>query len=94
MAYNTNNLNLRAPRVGAGDDDSADAGLSSAKFGYASLDVAATVIAAGYIDDALDKGLQVNDVVEVVDLTTPLVTHHVVTVVDISTNPSGDATLV
>ena len=94
MAYNSNNLNLRSARVGAGDDDTGDSGLSSAKFGYASLDVAATVIAAGYISDALDKGLQVNDVVEIVDLTTPLVTHAVVTVVDTSTNPAGDATLV
>ena len=94
MPYNTNSLNLRAPRVGSGDDDTGDSGLSAAKFSYVSLDVAATVIAAGYIDDALDKGLKVNDVVEVVDLTTPLVTHHVVTVVDTSTNPAGDATLV
>ena len=94
MAYNTNSLNLRAPRVGSGDDDTGDSGLSAAKFSYVSLDAAATVIAAGYIDNALDKGLKVNDVVEVVDLTTPLVTHHVVTVVDTSTNPAGDATLV
>lgn len=94
MAYDTKNLNLRDPRMGAGDDDSGDAGLSSAKFSYVSLDVNATVIAAGYIDDALDKGLQVNDVVEIVDLTTPLVTHAVCTVVDVSTNPNGDATLV
>lgn len=94
MAYNTNSLNLRDPRVGAGDDDSGDSGLSAAKFSYVSLDVNATVIAAGYVDDALDKGIQVNDVLEIVDLTTPLVTHAVCTLVDVTTNPAGDATFV
>jgi hypothetical protein len=94
MAYNTNSLNLNTPRLGSGDDDTGDAGLSSAEWIYRSADVAATVIAAGYIDDAFYKGLQVGDVVRVVDDTTPLVTLHVVSVVDTSTNPAGDATLV
>ena len=82
MAYNPNNLNIARPRMGAGDDDTGDAGLSAALFCYVSLDVNATVIAAGYVSDGDDKGVQVNDVVEIVDLTTPLVSHAVVTVVD------------
>ena len=90
MAYNTNNLNLGRPRLGAGDDDTGDSGLSAAKFCYVSVDVNATVIAAGYITDGGDKGMQVNDVCEIVDLTTPLVTHAVVTVVA----ANGDVTMV
>ncbi len=90
MAYNTNNLNVRNARLGAGDDDTGDSGLSAALFCYVSLDVNATVIAAGYVTDGGDKGLQVNDVVEIVDLTTPLVSHAVVTVVA----ANGDVTMV
>ena len=90
MAYNPNNLNIARARMGAGDDDTGDAGLSAALFCYVSVDVNATVIAAGYVDDGGDKGLQVNDVVEIVDLTTPLVSHAVVTVVA----ANGDVTMV
>lgn len=90
MAYNPNNLNVARPRLGAGDDDTGDAGLSAALFCYVSTDVEATVIAAGYVDDGNDKGVQVNDVFEIVDITTPLITHAVVTVVA----ANGDVTLV
>lgn len=93
MAYLTNAMNLRDPRMGAGLAG-ANAGLSAAKFSYVTDDVAATVIAAAYVDDALDKGIQVNDVLEIVDVTTPLVTHHVCTLVDVSSNAAGDATFV
>lgn len=90
MAYNTNNLNVARARMGAGDDDSGDSGLSAALFCYVSVDDNATVIAAGYVDDGGDKGLQVNDVVEIVDTATPLISHAVVTVVA----ANGDVTMV
>ncbi len=93
MAYDTKSLNLISPRMGTGED-LADAGFSFASFGYRSADPIATVIAAGYIDDAVDKGLQVNDVVTVVDDSTPTIDYCLVTVVDTSTNPNGDATLI
>lgn len=48
---------------------------------YKSADAAATVAAADYITNGLALGMKVNDVVEVLDTATPLVTtHRVVTV--------------
>lgn len=82
MAYVTKDLNLVAPNVG-GDGGSV--------WSYFSADALATIIAAGYIDDAFDKGLKVNDIVLVGGLTSNMAK---VTVVDVSSNPSGDATLV
>jgi len=87
MPYATNSLNLRSPRVGGGDDAGS---LSAAKWSYVSADANATVIAAGYVDDGVEKGIKVNDVVEIVDTATPLVTHAVVTVVA----ANGDVTMV
>lgn len=89
MAYDTNSLNVRSARLGAGIGG-ANAGLSAALFCYVSADDNTTVIASGYVDDGGDKGLQVNDVVEIVDTATPLVTHAVVTVVA----ANGDVTMV
>ena len=40
---------------------------------YVSADAVGTVAGAGYITNALDLGMQVNDVVMVVDTATPLV---------------------
>jgi hypothetical protein len=71
-----------------------DAGKSSALFVYRENNLVANIIAAGYIDDAVDKGLQVNDVVIVVDDGTPTIDFCLVTVVDTTTNPNGDATLI
>lgn len=93
MAYDTKSLNVCLPRLGEGEN-LADAGFTSATFDYRSDDNFATVIAAGYIDDALDKGLRVNDKVCVIDQATPLAEWALVTVVDVSTNPAGDATLI
>lgn len=93
MAYDTKSLNVCIPRMGEGEN-LADAGFSSATYDYRSADNFATVIAAGYIDDAVDKGLRVNDKVCVIDDATPLAEWALVTVVDISTNPNGDATLI
>lgn len=93
MPYDTKSLNIISPRLGTGEN-LADAGFSFACFGYRSADPIATVIAAAYIDDAVDKGLQVNDVVTVVDDNVPSIDLCLVTVVDVSTNPKGDATLI
>lgn len=91
MAYNSDSLNVHVPRLGGGDDALK---LASASFIYRSVDVAATVIAAGFIDDGADKGIKVGDLLIVLDETTPLATTHIVTVVDTSTNEAGDVTAV
>lgn len=57
--------------------------------GSSQADAVATVRGAGYISDALARGMKVNDVVEVVDTTTPLVSLSRVSVVS-----STGATLV
>jgi hypothetical protein len=93
MAYDTKSLNIQIPRMGEGEN-LADAGFSATQFVYRSADPFATVIAAAYIDDAVDKGLRVNDYVLVIDDATPLAEWALVTVVDVSTNPNGDATLI
>jgi hypothetical protein len=91
MAYASGSLNVVQPRLGGGDDAGS---LACAVWSYRSADVAATVIAAGYIDDGADKGMKVGDIVMVADDTTPLATLRIVSVVDVSTNPAGDVTLV
>ncbi len=78
MAYATNSLNLCIPRMGEGLDAGS---LSFARYAYISADAIATVIAAGYITDGNDKGLRVNDVVEVVDSNVPSIDVCLVTVV-------------
>lgn len=93
MAYDTKSLNVQLPRMGEGEN-LADAGFTSNQFIYRSADDFATVIAAGYIDDGDDKGLRVNDVVCVVDDNTPAAEWALVTVVDVSTNPLGDVTMI
>lgn len=93
MAYDTKSLNVCIPRLGEGEN-LADAGFTSATWDYRSDDNFATVIAAGYIDDADDKGLRVNDKVCVIDQATPLAEWALVTVIDFTTNPAGDATLI
>ncbi len=87
MAYNTDSLQCDRPRLGGGDDALK---LSSATYMYRSVDVAATVIAAGFIDDGDDKGVKVGDLLIVLDQTTPLATTHIVSVVA----ANGDVTAV
>jgi hypothetical protein len=87
MAYAPGSLNLCIPRLGEGLDVGS---LSYARYAYLSADPIATVIAAGYIDDGNDKGLRVNDVVEVVDSNVPSVDVCLVTVVD----AAGDVTMI
>lgn len=89
MAYNTNSLNVEVPRVGAAEGG-ANAGFGSAKWVYRSADPIATVIAAGYINDGNEKGLQVNDRVEVIDDNLNTIDLALVTVVA----ANGDVTLV
>ncbi len=93
MAYDTKSLNVCIPRLGEGEN-LADAGFTSGTWDYRSADTFATVIAAGYIDDALDKGLRVNDKVCVIDDNTPNAQWALVTVIDLSTNPKGDVTMI
>jgi hypothetical protein len=87
MAYNPDSLNCVNPRLGGGDDALK---LQSATYHYRSVDVAATVIAAGFIDNGLDNGIKVGDLLVVLDQTTPLATTHIVSVVD----AAGDVTAV
>jgi hypothetical protein len=87
MAYATNSLNLQIPRVGGGEDVGS---LSAAQYVYRSADPVLTVIAAGYIDDGVDKGMQVNDYVVVIDDNLGLIDLCIVTVVA----ANGDVTLV
>lgn len=91
MAYATGSLNQLTPRVGTAEDTGS---LGSALWTYRSADPVATVIAAAYIDDAYDKGLRVNDTVIVIDDNLDTIDLCLVTVVDTSTNASGDATLI
>lgn len=97
MAYKSASLNVAIPRVGSGEGGNAATppeGDSAAVYVYRSPDPIATVIAAAYIDDGADKGLQVNDIVLVVDDNIPTVDVCLVTVVDVSTNPAGDVTMI
>ncbi len=87
MAYNSDSLHCVNPRLGGGDDALK---LQSATFHYRSVDVLATVIAAGFIDDGGDKGIKVGDLLVVLDQTTPLATTHIVSVVA----ANGDVTAV
>jgi len=73
--------------MGGGDDALK---LQSATFHYRSVDVAATVIAAGFIDDGGDKGVKVGDLLVVLDQPTPLATSRIVSVVA----ADGDVTAV
>lgn len=67
MGYLTKNLAVMIPRLGTGED-SEDAGATLALYSYRSAaDAVGTIIGAGYIDDGVDKGLKVNDVVIVID---------------------------
>lgn len=93
MAYDTNSLNIQLPRMGEGEN-LANAGFTANQFVYRSADAFATVIAAGYIDDGDDKGVRVNDYVLVIDDNTPTGQWALVTVVDVSTNPLGDVTMI
>jgi len=93
MAYDTNSLNIQLPRMGEGEN-LANAGFTANQFVYRSDDDFATVIAAAYIDDGDDKGIRVNDYVLVIDQNTPNAQWALVTVVDVSTNPLGDVTMI
>lgn len=79
MAYNTADLNLIKANVGHS---------GGSVWAYVEPATAlATIIAAGYIDDGLDKGLKVSDIVLVAGLTS-----NVTKVTVVAAN--GDVTLV
>ena len=80
MAYTTKQLNLVAPNVGAGFGGSVWTYVEPAT-------AVATIIAAGYIDDGLDKGLKLGDLVLIAGLTS--VTAQVTQI-----DANGDTTLV
>lgn len=91
MAYDTNSLVTLIPRLGTAEGPgSAAGGYSAGVHMYRSADLVATVIAAGYVDDGNDKGVQVNDVVIVIDDNTPTVDVCLVTVVA----ANGDVTMI
>ena len=90
MAYDSDSLVTAFPRVGSAEGPLASgAGFNAAVHIYRSADAIATVIAAGYIDDGNDKGIQVNDIVLVVDDNVPTIDLCLVTVVA----ANGDVTL-
>lgn len=83
MAYVSGDLNLLQANVGH------DGG---SLWGYVSTaDAVAAIIAAGYIDDGADKGMKVGDHVLIAGTDTG---QGQVTVVDVSSNPSGDITMI
>ena len=62
MAYNSKDLNLVAPAVGSGDGGSV--------WTYHEIGTAlATLVAANYLTDALDKGVKAGDIVIFAGLT-------------------------
>jgi len=74
MAYQTKELNLVAQSVG-------DRGGSIWTYQNLDGDTAATILAANFISDALDKGVEVNDVVIVCALDTGAAATYAVTTV-------------
>ena len=90
MAYDTNSLVTAFPRVGSAEGGGGTAGFNSAIHIYRSADPILTVIGAGYISDGNDKGIQVNDIVLVVDDNVPTIDVCLVTVVA----ATGDVTMI
>lgn len=66
MAYNSANLMLLVPRF-----DNVPAG--GQLWVYSSADAVATVVAQDYITNPVDIGMQVNDLVIIIDTATPLI---------------------
>ncbi len=83
MAYATSNP---PRRISLGSIDNSQGGTS--QWVYTSADAAATVAGAGYITNGGDLGMQVNDLVQVIDTATPLITSHRVKTVS-STSPGA-----
>ena len=83
MAYVSGDLNLLQANVGH------DGG--SLWHYSSSADAVAVIIAAGYIDDGADKGMNVKDTVLIAGTDTG---QGQVSVVDTSSNPSGDITMI
>jgi hypothetical protein len=70
MAFRSKNLTLVTPRMGSGDDDTGDAGLSSAHFAYVSLtadDALAAMVVDEFIQNAEDLGMRINDTVDFIE---------------------------
>lgn len=70
MAFRSKNLVCQTPRVGSGDDDTGDAGLSSAHFVYTSLtadDALAVMVVDEFITNGADYGIRVNDTIMFVE---------------------------
>ena len=83
MAYEPDNLDLLKANVGEN---------GGSLWGYQSTaDAAAAIIAAGYIDDGADRGMKVGDHVLIAGTDSQ---YAQVTVVDTSSNPAGDVTMV
>lgn len=93
--YVTNQLNNVVPGMGGNPDPTAEALNAPNLWIYLTdTDAIATVIAAGYIDDGADKGMQVGDAVVCIDTNIPAIDLCVVSVVDVSSNASGDVTMI
>jgi hypothetical protein len=93
MAYSTQNPPVRLNHGGFTSFGAPEAGSGVGAYGglslwlYKSLDVIATVQGAGYITDGIQRGMQVGDVVFVLDLTNLRMYLCMV----ISTTPAGTA---
>jgi hypothetical protein len=59
---------------------------------YSSADAQATVVAAGYITNAKDLGMKVNDLVFIVDTATPKISSAQLTVLNATTGASTMST--
>jgi len=70
MAFRSKNLVCEIPRVGSGDDDTGDSGLSSAQYVYTSLtadDDLAAMQVDEFITNGADYGIRVNDRIDFVE---------------------------
>ena len=70
MAFRSKNLQLCTPRLGSGDDDTGDSGLSSAHYVYTSLtadDDLTAMQVDEFITDGADYGIRVNDTIDFIE---------------------------
>lgn len=86
MAYVTTNpphLTTEGPLTGAGQ-----------VWSYSSADAAATVAGANYFSDGASRGMKVNDIVNVIDTASALVTAHRVTALSGTAADVGTGTVI
>ncbi len=70
MAFRSKNLQVVVPRVGSGDDDTGDAGLSAARYHYVSLTADDNLTAMQvdeFITNGADYGIKVNDIITFIE---------------------------